>query len=192
MIIGVIDSGRGGLVVAEKIKRKEDQLLILLDQGFFPYGTKSKEFLLKRSYYLAHLLIAMKAELILLACNTLSIYVLSFLKYSLRVPVIGIFDYFKPYLTREYTLLGSKATITYAKKNSFVQVYDGSKFIDAIEKKKEITSYLKELAEIKSKALLLGCTHFLAVEENKFPLPVITQIPMLLEDIKKIRKKNDS
>ena len=47
MRIGIIDSGKGGLAVAKKIKKKEDQLLILLDQGFFPYGTKSKEFLFK-------------------------------------------------------------------------------------------------------------------------------------------------
>lgn len=187
MRIGIIDSGKGGLAVAKKIKKKEDQLLILLDQGFFPYGTKSKEFLLKRSFYLANILISMKVELIILACNTLSIYALAFLKYSLTIPVIGIFDYFKPNLTNEYILLGSRATITYAKNHYPVQVYDGTEFIKAIEKKESITKYLEELKAYKGKAFLLGCKHFLAIEEHKFPLPTLTQIPLLLEDIKKTR-----
>ena len=62
MIIGIIDSGRGGLAVAEAIKEEEDTLLILLDKSFFPYGTKSKEFLMKRAFYLTEHLIKKGAD----------------------------------------------------------------------------------------------------------------------------------
>ena len=192
MKIGIIDSGKGGLAVAKQIKTKEDQLIILLDQGFFPYGNKSKEVLLKRAFYLSTYLIEQGAELIILACNTLSILAYSFLKYNLRVPVIGIFDYFIPYLRPNHTLIGSKTTISYAKENYPVNVIDGTDFIEAIEKKKDISSYLEELKNLKTDLLLLGCTHFLAISSDAYPLPTLNQIPMLLEDIKKAREISSS
>ncbi|MDE6407160.1 MAG: hypothetical protein K2K48_07060 [Anaeroplasmataceae bacterium] len=192
MKIGIIDSGKGGLAVAKQIKSKEDQLIILLDQGFFPYGNKSKEVLLKRAFYLSNCLIEQGAELIILACNTLSILAYSFLKYNLKIPVIGIFDYFIPYLTPNHTLIGSKTTISYAKQNYPVKVIDGTDFIEAIEKKKNISSFLEELKDLDSNLLLLGCTHFLAIPSNAYPLPTLNQIPMLLEDIKKARENSSS
>ncbi|MCM1130739.1 MAG: hypothetical protein NC310_04930 [Roseburia sp.] len=188
MKIGIIDSGKGGLAVAKQIKNKEDQLIIFLDQGFFPYGNKPKEILLKRAYYLSKCLIEQGAELIVLACNTLSILAYSFLKYNLKVPVIGIFDYFIPYLTPNHTLIGSNTTISYAKENYSVNVIDGTDFIEAIEKKKDISFYLDELKNLKTDLLLLGCTHFLAIPLEAYPLPTLNQIPMLLEDIKRARK----
>ncbi|MDE7105676.1 MAG: hypothetical protein K2O22_00745, partial [Anaeroplasmataceae bacterium] len=184
--------GKGGLAVAKKIKNKEDQLVILLDRGFFPYGNKSKEVLLKRAYYLSTYLIEQGAELIILACNTLSILAYSFLKYNLRVPVIGVFDYFIPYLTPNHTLIGSKTTISYAQANYPVNVIDGTDFIEAIEKKKNVSSYLNELKGLKTDLLLLGCTHFLAIPHDAYPLPTLNQIPMLLEDIKKARENSSS
>ncbi|MDE6660825.1 MAG: hypothetical protein K2J93_03250 [Anaeroplasmataceae bacterium] len=192
MVIGIIDSGKGGLAVAKKIKSKEDQLIILLDQGFFPYGNKSKEVLLKRAFYLSTYLIEQGAELIVLACNTLSILAYSFLKYNLKVPVIGVFDYFKPYLTSNHTLIGSKTTISYAKENYPVKVIDGTDFIEAIEKKKDVNFYLEELKNLKTDLLLLGCTHFLAISPSSYPIPTLNQIPMLLEDIKKAREISSS
>ncbi|MDE5547294.1 MAG: hypothetical protein K2I88_07500 [Anaeroplasmataceae bacterium] len=192
MKIGIIDSGKGGLAVAKQIKSEKDQLIILLDQGFFPYGNKSKEVLLKRAFYLSKCLIEQGAELIILACNTLSILAYSFLKYNLRIPVIGIFDYFIPYLTLNHTLIGSKTTISYAKENYPVNVIDGTDFIEAIEKKKDIRIYLEELKNLKTDLLLLGCTHFLAIPSDAYPLPTLNQIPMLLEDIKKAREISSS
>lgn len=192
MKIGIIDSGKGGLAVARKIRNKEDQLIILLDQGFFPYGNKSKEVLLKRAFYLSTYLIEQGAELIILACNTLSILAYSFLKYNLRVSVIGVFDYLIPYLTPNHTLIGSKTTISYAKENYSVNVIDGTDFIEAIEKKKNISFYLSELKGLKTDLLLLGCTHFLAIPSDAYPLPTLNQIPMLLEDIKKAREISSS
>ncbi|MDE5855409.1 MAG: hypothetical protein K2H06_00015 [Anaeroplasmataceae bacterium] len=192
MKIGIIDSGKGGLAVAKKIKNKDDQLIILLDQGFFPYGNKSKEVLLKRAFYLSTYLIEQGVELIVLACNTLSILAYSFLKYNLRVPVIGIFDYFIPYLTPNHTLIGSKTTISYAKENYPVNIIDGTDFIEAIEKKKDISLYLEELKSLKTDLLLLGCTHFLAIPSADYPLPTLNQIPMLLKDIKKAREISSS
>lgn len=187
MKIGIMDSGKGGLAVAKRIKKPEDQLIVLLDQAFFPYGTKTKEVLLKRALYLSDVLLSQGIELLVLACNTLSILAGPFLKSVLPIPVLGVFDYFQPYLTSEYTLIGSKITIEYAKQHYSVQTVDGTDFIEAIEKKKDITPFINELKEKQTKALLLGCTHFLVLDAKEYPLPTIDQITFLQEDIQ--RKK---
>lgn len=187
MVIGIIDSGKGGLAVAKRLKNSIDRFIVLLDQGFFPYGDKSKEFLLKRAFYLVTILIEKKVDLIVLACNTLSIVALKFLRHSFPIPIFGVFEYFVPYLNKDYILIGSKTTTNYAAKNYPVSVYDGTDFIEAIEKNKNITPYLKGLEELKCKALLLGCTHFLFLNEALFPLPILHQIDDLIEDIEKLR-----
>lgn len=188
MVIGIIDSGKGGLAVAKRLKNTEDEFIVLLDQGFFPYGNKSKEFLLKRAYYLVTILIEKKVDLIVLACNTLSIVTLKFLRQSFPFPILGVFEYFVPYLNEDYILIGSKTTINYAAKNYPVSVYDGTDFIEAIEKNKNITPYLKGLENLKCKGLLLGCTHFLFLNEVLFPLPILHQIDDLIEDIEQLRE----
>ncbi|MDE7264642.1 MAG: hypothetical protein K2N64_08305 [Anaeroplasmataceae bacterium] len=192
MRIGIIDSGKGGLAVARRIQQEQDQLILILDQGFFPYGTKSKEFLIKRAYYLTDLLVRRGVELIILACNTLSVVAYPFLKNSFKIKIIGIFDYFVPYMTEKYTLIGSTTTIAYAKAKYPVQVIDGTEFIEAIEKKKNIDSFLDSLKQINTKGLLLGCTHFLSIKEASFPIPVHSQIQMIEEEIKRARKGSSS
>lgn len=189
MKIGILDSGKGGLAVAKQIQTEEDQLIVLLDQGFFPYGEKSKEFLMTRSFYLATLLIEQGIELLILACNTLSIIAYPFLKANLPIPVIGIFDYFTPYLTENHILIGSKATITYAKNHYPVQVIDGTELIEGIEKGKRIDHLIQKLKLTKGDVLLLGCTHFLAIPKDAFPIPVLDQMSMLKKDIEAYRKE---
>lgn len=189
MVIGIIDSGKGGLAVAKRIKQEQDQIILIMDYAFFPYGTKTKEFLLKRSYYLVSFLIQQGVDLIIIACNTLSIYAYPFLKNCFSIPILGVFDYFRPYLTKEYTLIGTKTTISYAKSQYPVHVYDGTDFIEAIEKNKDIEPFLKQIKKIKTKALLLGCTHFLVLAEDVFPIPTLHQVSMLEADICKIKKE---
>lgn len=189
MKIGIIDSGQGGLAVAKKIKKNEDELILIMDQGYFPYGNKTKEFLLKRAYFLTDYLIRQGADIIVIACNTLSIYAYPFLKNCFTVPILGVFDYFNPYLTSEYTLIGSNTTINYAKENFLVQTYDGTDLIEAIEKKKNLEPYLSPLRNLTTKALLLGCTHFLVLNPKDFSMPILHQLPLLKQDIEGIRKK---
>lgn len=189
MVIGIVDSGKGGLAVAKKIKKKEDKIILLMDRSFFPYGTKTKEFLLKRSYYLLSFLVKQGVDLIIIACNTLSIYAYPFLKTCFSIPIIGVFDYFRPFLTEEYTLIGTKSTISYAKSHYPVKIYDGTNLIEAIEKNKDIKPDLTRINQLPTKGLLLGCTHFLMISEEEFKIPIFHQIHRLQEDIENIRKK---
>ena len=51
-----------------------------MDKAYFPYGERSKEFLLKRALYLCSYLRDKNVDKIIFACNTLSLIVLPFIK----------------------------------------------------------------------------------------------------------------
>ena len=76
-MLGIIDSGKGGVYFAEEFKL--NNYIVISDNEYFPYGTKSKTFLILRTIYLCEYLFEF-CDKILLACNTLSIVALPFLK----------------------------------------------------------------------------------------------------------------
>ena len=59
MLIGVIDSGIGGLEIVNRLSDKNKYILIM-DNAFFPYGNKRKEFLIKR--YKSNMTIKLREE----------------------------------------------------------------------------------------------------------------------------------
>ncbi len=188
MVIGILDSGMGGLAVAKKIKSPQDQLIVVLDRGYFPYGNKSKLFLLERSYYLVEYLLNQGAELIILACNTLSVTVTGFLRSCFQVPILSVFEYFSPYLKKENIFMGSYNTIRYVKEHYPIECIDGTELIAAIEEGTPVVEILGKLDFKQKKNLLLGCTHFLTLDKEVFPLRTMDQIEDLKKDIKKARE----
>ena len=190
MRIGIIDSGMGGLAITKQIQNPLDQYIVLLDCAFFPYGTKTKEFLYKRSFYLVNFLIQQKVDMIILACNTLSIVALNFLKQCFKIKILGVFDFFIPFLKSENAIIGSKHTIKYVKDNYPILCIDGTALIEAIEKKLDYNLCIQNIDFPKSKLLLVACTHFLSIDKELFPIPTLNQIKYLKEEIKKARNSS--
>lgn len=183
MRIGLIDSGEGGLAVAKELEAISDELILIMDKAFFPYGNKTKEFLLKRAYYLALLLVEQKVDVIIIACNTLSIVALEFLQNSFSIPIKGIFSYLIPYLNKDNLFIGSLITSKYVSDTYGIKVIDGTSLIKAIEKKEEIKEQLGLINYGNAKKLVLGCTHFLAIPKASFKIDIINQIDKLKEDL---------
>ncbi len=148
-----------------------------MDKAYFPYGEKTKEFLLKRSFYLC-LYLQHKVDKIILACNTLSLIALPFLKQFFS-NVSGIFDTFIPFINKDSVIIGSKSTIkllstTYPN----LKYLDGTELIYRIEKN---INYKNELSKINEKIknnsnIVLACSHFLSLEKNSFCIPEIKNI----------------
>ena len=84
-----------------------------MDCAFFPYGLKSKEFLIKRCIYLIEYL-DKKCEKIIIACNTLSLLVLPLIS-SFFPKVEGVFDVFRKDITDNSVIIGTKLTIELVK-----------------------------------------------------------------------------
>jgi len=91
-VIGVFDSGIGGLTVFKEIARRFPALDILYlgDTARVPYGTKSPETVVRYSFEAAHFLGKHGIELLVVACNTSSALALDALERDLPIPVIGV------------------------------------------------------------------------------------------------------
>ena len=91
-MIGIFDSGIGGLTVFKEIARRFPALDLhyLGDTARVPYGTKSPATIVRYSFEAAHFLGKRGVEMLVVACNTSSALALAALERELPIPVIGV------------------------------------------------------------------------------------------------------
>ncbi|KRQ13494.1 glutamate racemase [Bradyrhizobium sp. DASA03076] len=114
----VFDSGLGGLTVLREVvaARPDAHYTYVADDAFFPYGHHSEDEIIARVVPLMGELIAThKPDLVVIACNTMSVSVMSHLRAAYRVPFVGTVPAIKPACaqskTRRVSVLGTKATV---------------------------------------------------------------------------------
>lgn len=90
--IGIFDSGVGGLTVLKEIHSllPRENLIYLGDTARVPYGTKSRETVLKYTVQNTNFLIRQEVKAIVIACNTASAYGLDWIEKKFKVPVVGV------------------------------------------------------------------------------------------------------
>ena len=90
--IGVFDSGIGGLTVAREIMRQmpDENIVYFGDTARVPYGSKSKNTVIRYSRQIAHFLRTKQVKAIVIACNTASAHALEVLEAEQDIPVIGV------------------------------------------------------------------------------------------------------
>lgn len=93
-VIGVFDSGVGGLTVIKEILAKIPYVRIVYfgDTARAPYGSRSKEELIEFGTQSISFLISQGAEIIVAACNTSSANALPVLRQRFDLPIIGTID----------------------------------------------------------------------------------------------------
>ena len=82
--VGVFDSGIGGLTVAREIMRNlpSEKIVYFGDTARVPYGSKSRETVIRYSRQIIHFLQEQKVKAIVVACNTASAFALDAVKDS--------------------------------------------------------------------------------------------------------------
>ena len=90
--VGVFDSGVGGLTVAREIMRQlpKESIIYFGDTARVPYGSKSKETIIRYSRQIIHFLESMGVKAIVVACNTASAFALEELRPEMKMPIIGV------------------------------------------------------------------------------------------------------
>lgn len=90
--IGVFDSGVGGLTVAREIMRQlpQERIIYFGDTARVPYGSKSKETIIRYSRQIIHFLESKGVKAIVVACNTASAFALETIQPEMKIPVIGV------------------------------------------------------------------------------------------------------
>ena len=182
--VGVFDSGVGGLTVAREIMRQlpNERIVYFGDTARVPYGSKSKNTVVKYSRQIIKFLETKNVKAIVIACNTATALALDDIKKDLEIPIIGVV---KPgakvavektknnkigIIATEATENSNMYTDVIKKYNQDIEVYTKAcpLFVSLVEEgwiKDDVTyevarRYLKEMQDKDIDTLVLGCTHF--------------------------------
>jgi glutamate racemase len=182
--IGVFDSGVGGLTVVKEIMRQipGETIVYFGDTARLPYGSKSKETIIKYTRQIVRFLMTKGVKAIVIACNTASAFALETVKAEIDIPIIGVV---KPgaKVAAETTkngyigVIGTEGTIQsgiynefLSKTNPQVKVFGKAcpLFVPLVEEgliDDPITfemarRYIADLLEQDIDTLVLGCTHY--------------------------------
>jgi glutamate racemase len=183
-IIGVFDSGFGGLTVLRALLPliPSARYIYLGDTARLPYGSKSRETIARYAVSSANFLLDQGADLLVIACNTASALALDDIKQAMPIPVIGVIQpgaqaalathpeaevlvlattatvHSRAY-TRELNALGLRAT---EKACPLLVPLVEEGWVDHPVTAEVLRIYLTEaLAEApNSTTLVLGCTHY--------------------------------
>lgn len=182
--VGVFDSGVGGLTVAREIMRQlpNERIVYFGDTARVPYGSKSKNTVVKYSRQIIKFLETKNVKAIVIACNTATALALDDIKKDLEIPIIGVV---KPgakvavektknnkigIIATEATVNSHMYTDVIKKYNRDIEVYTKAcpLFVSLVEEgwiKDDVTyevarRYLKEMQDKDIDTLVLGCTHF--------------------------------
>ena len=182
--IGVFDSGVGGLTVAREIMRnlpKED-IVYFGDTARVPYGSKSKDNIIRYSRQIIHFLQTKGVKAIVIACNTASALALDTVKDEFDIPSIGVVEpgaraALAVTENKKIGVIGTEATV---RSSMYEKIIKGINpevsvigkacplFVPLVEegfKKHQVTDeiidyYLASLKQSDIDALILGCTHY--------------------------------
>jgi len=188
-MIGIFDSGIGGLTVVKRVFEilPGYQILYFGDTARTPYGGRSREVIQKYALEDAEILIENGAKIIIIACNTVSAVAFDFLKEKIKLP---IFEVVTPavekaiQITRNKRIgvIGTRATVSSKifeklihEKNPQIQVFQNPAplLVPLVEegwlKKPEtrmiVKKYLLPLKLKQIDTLILACTHYPFLKE---------------------------
>lgn len=195
--IGVFDSGVGGLSILSEIQKllPYETFIFVADQAYIPYGGKTKEELLNRVRRILKFFESKKVKVVVMACNTATVYTIDEMRKVFDFPVIGTVPVVKT--IANITKTGKTAVFStpstaqsqYLKdliqkfaSNVSVKIIGGSNLEELVEEGKVdnketidiLQKHLIPLVEDGVDAIALGCTHY----------------PFLRQEIQKIVGKN--
>ena len=191
-MIGVFDSGSGGLSVLREIVRllPDQKYVYLADNAHCPYGEKTPEYIADRCRWITKTLMDKGADIIVVACNTATAAAINSIRKEFDIKFIGMEPAVKPaalgtrtgvigVLATAGTLKGSKYL---ASKGNFedgcrIVEHVGEGFVELVERgvlsgpeaEATVRRSLYPLLDAGADTIVLGCTHY------PFLLPVLQQ-----------------
>ena len=182
--VGVFDSGVGGLTVAREIMRNlpSEKIVYFGDTARVPYGSKSKDTVIRYSSQIVHFLREQNVKAIVIACNTASAFALEAVQDKLDIPVLGVIEAGARVAAEETKnkrvgVIGTVGTVGSGIHESYLKRLDSEitvigkacpLFVPLVEEgwlhdpvTVEVASrYLQELKDEQVDTLILGCTHY--------------------------------
>ena len=192
-VIGIMDSGCGGLSVFREIRRAlpDERFIYYADNAFCPYGDKEPGFITDRCRTITDLFISKGAEAMVIACNTATAAAISTLRTEYKIPFIGMEPAVKPaalgtktgvigVLATAGTLKASKYLKTRGRFEDEVRIEErvGKGFVELVESgeldgphaEEIVRASLQPLLDSGADTIVLGCTHY------PFLIPLLQKI----------------
>jgi glutamate racemase len=182
-LIGVFDSGVGGLSVLDESLRQLPQhdYIYLADSANAPYGEKASDWIAGRSLAICQYLAEQGCDAIVVACNTATAEAIAHIRSTLTIPVIGVEPGIKPASMQSQNgivgVLATEATLNSDKFNALLATLPnsctfikqaGAGLVPLIEAGKAnseetlelLAKHLEPSQDAGSDTLVLGCTHY--------------------------------
>ena len=191
--IGVFDSGIGGLSVAQKIREllPAEDILYVADTAHAPYGDRTDQYILERSFAVTDFLISRNVKAVVVACNTATTTCIAALRARYSLPFIGVEPGIKPAAQNSRSgVIGILATPKTLVTDAFVELahrVSGEVKIEIMacpelvmqiedlklnfhEVSELVGQYVRPLLAKGVDTIVLGCTHYVHL------VPVIAAI----------------
>ena len=182
-LIGVFDSGVGGLSILDEALRQLPQhdYIYLADSVNAPYGEKSSDWIANRSLVLCQFLASKHCDAIVIACNTATAQAIKHIREKLSIPVIGVEPGIKPAAMQSQNnivgVLATEATLKSDKFNALLETLpadctfikqSGAGLVPLIEAGQAdgedtlelLAKHLEPIQDGGADTLVLGCTHY--------------------------------
>jgi len=185
-LIGIFDSGLGGLTAVKQIRglMPQEDLVYFGDTGRVPYGTKSRATIIQYAKQDVAFLQSKGVDAILVACGTVSTTALSVLQKQTKIPVVGVVEpacraAVEATKSGSIAVLGTNATI---RSGAFpdllkdmqpsLRVYEQAcpLFVPLVENgvtdkddpiaRLAVERYLNRFKDTDIDTVILGCTHY--------------------------------
>ena len=188
-MIGIFDSGIGGLSVFREIRKvlPEQSYVYYSDNAHCPYGEKTREYIIDRARAITRFLLDKGCEIIVVACNTATAAAIATLREEFPVKFIGMEPAIKPaakatktgvvgVLATAGTLKATKYIDTRARWAQNVRIVEhiGQGFVELVEKgtttgpeaDSTVRTSLMPLLDAGADMIVLGCTHYPFLSET--------------------------
>ncbi len=183
-MIGVFDSGLGGLSVLAAIARAlpRADLAYYADTAHVPYGSKPDDFIRERVLTIGRHLAALNCKVIVVACNTATAAAVDALRQALpHIPVVGVEPGIKPAAaasrSRHIAVLATESTARSERLAKLIHTHATSVKVqvepcpgwatrveslqlDGAEFAAEVAAKVSPLLLAGADQLVLGCTHY--------------------------------
>lgn len=160
----------------------EESMIYFGDTARVPYGTKSKDTIVRYSRQIVNFLLSKGVKAVVIACNTASALALADLQELYNVPIIGMVQpgaiaAMNATKNKNIGIIGTNATIKSGQYGQYLRKLDPSVtvvtkacplFVPLVEEgliddritEDMVSRYLREFKQYDIDSLILGCTHY--------------------------------
>lgn len=182
-LIGIMDSGAGGLSVFREIIKilPDEKYIYFSDNAWCPYGEKDPEFITSRTRNIIQMMTDRGADAVVIACNTATAAAAKTLRGEFDIPIIGIEPAIKTaskmsksgivgVLATSGTLKGRRYHLSKSRLETDVVIVErvGQGFVELVESldlhsthaEEVVRRSLQPLLDEGADIIVLGCTHY--------------------------------